>query len=86
MKVPIKLTVNGRSHESEVAARTLLVNYLWDDPGLTGAPWGTAASPWPSQYLLPTDSLRCVTLRASPPGSGDYTGCGLGSPTVRTAN
>ena len=44
MKVPIKLTVNGRSHESEVEARTLLVHYLRDDLGLTGTKIGCDTS------------------------------------------
>ena len=44
MKVPIKLTVNGRSHESEVEARTLLVHYLREDLGLTGTKIGCDTS------------------------------------------
>ena len=44
MKVPIKLTVNGRSHESEVEARTLLVHYLRDNLGLTGTKIGCDTS------------------------------------------
>ena len=44
MKVPIKLTVNGRSHQSEVEARTLLVHYLRDDLGLTGTKIGCDTS------------------------------------------
>ena len=44
MKVPINLTVNGRSHESEVEARTLLVHYLRDDLGLTGTKVGCDTS------------------------------------------
>ncbi len=44
MKVPIKLTVNGRSQESEVEARTLLVHYLRDDLGLTGTKIGCDTS------------------------------------------
>ena len=44
MKVPIKLTVNGRSHDSEVEARTLLVHYLRDTLGLTGTKIGCDTS------------------------------------------
>ena len=44
MKVPIKLTVNGRSQESEVPARQLLVHYLRDDLGLTGTKIGCDTS------------------------------------------
>ena len=44
MKVPINLTVNGTSHRSEVEARTLLVHYLRDNLGLTGAKIGCDTS------------------------------------------
>ena len=44
MKVPIKLTVNGKTHQSEVEPRTLLVHYLRDDLGLTGAKIGCDTS------------------------------------------
>jgi len=44
VKVPIKLTVNNRTHESEVEARTLLVHYLRDDLGLTGTKIGCDTS------------------------------------------
>ncbi len=44
MKVPIKLTVNGKSYESEVEARTLLVHYLRDKLGLTGTKIGCDTS------------------------------------------
>ena len=44
MKVPIKLTVNGTSRESEVEARSLLVHYLRDDLGLTGTKIGCDTS------------------------------------------
>ena len=44
MKVPIKLTVNGRPHESEVEARTLLVHYLREELGLTGTKIGCDTS------------------------------------------
>ncbi len=44
MKVPIKLTVNGRSCESEVEPRTLLVHYLRETLGLTGTKIGCDTS------------------------------------------
>jgi aerobic carbon-monoxide dehydrogenase small subunit len=34
--IPVRMTVNGRTHESEVEARLLLVHYLRDVLGLTG--------------------------------------------------
>lgn len=36
-KVHVKLTVNGEAHEALVEPRTLLVHYLREDLGLTGA-------------------------------------------------
>ncbi|WP_029032880.1 (2Fe-2S)-binding protein [Salinarimonas rosea] len=36
-KVHIELTVNGKAHESLVEPRTLLIHYLREDLGLTGA-------------------------------------------------
>ena len=44
MKVPITLSVNGKSHQSDVEARTLLVHYLRDDLGLTGTKIGCDTS------------------------------------------
>jgi carbon-monoxide dehydrogenase small subunit len=42
--VPLRVTVNGESHESEVAARLLLVHYLRDELGLTGTHVGCDTS------------------------------------------
>ena len=44
MKIPVKITVNGRAHESEVPARLLLVHYLRDEVGLTGTKVGCDTS------------------------------------------
>ena len=44
MKIPIKITVNGREQESEVPARLLLVHYLRDEVGLTGTKVGCDTS------------------------------------------
>ena len=44
MKVPITLTVNGKSYQSEVEARTLLVHYLREELGLTGTKIGCDTS------------------------------------------
>jgi aerobic carbon-monoxide dehydrogenase small subunit len=35
-RVPVRVTVNGEAHESEVEPRLLLAHYLRDDLGLTG--------------------------------------------------
>jgi aerobic carbon-monoxide dehydrogenase small subunit len=42
--IPIKLTVNGVAHEAEVEPRTLLVDFLRDDLGLTGTKMGCDTS------------------------------------------
>ena len=42
--IPIALTVNGVRHEAEVEPRTLLVDYLRDDLGLTGTKIGCDTS------------------------------------------
>jgi carbon-monoxide dehydrogenase small subunit len=42
--IPIALTVNGVRHEAEVEPRTLLVDFLRDDLGLTGTKIGCDTS------------------------------------------
>ena len=42
--VPLKVTVNGEAHASEVPARMLLVHYLRDELGLTGTHVGCDTS------------------------------------------
>jgi len=42
--IPIALTVNGVRHEAEVEPRTLLVDYLRDELGLTGTKIGCDTS------------------------------------------
>ena len=44
VNIPIKLTVNGRSRESDVEPRTLLVQYLREELGLTGTKIGCDTS------------------------------------------
>jgi len=44
VNIPIKLTVNGRTHESDVEPRTLLVQYLREELGLTGTKVGCDTS------------------------------------------
>jgi len=44
VNIPIKLTVNGRTHESDVEPRTLLVQYLREEIGLTGTKIGCDTS------------------------------------------
>ncbi len=44
MKLPIQVTVNGQSHQSEVEPRMLLVQYLREELGLTGTKVGCDTS------------------------------------------
>ena len=44
MKLPIKVTVNGQSHQSEVEPRMLLVQYIREELGLTGTKIGCDTS------------------------------------------
>ena len=44
MTFPIKITVNGKSHETEVDPRTLLVHFLREDCQLTGTHVGCDTS------------------------------------------
>src|SRR5438477_12424713 len=44
MKHKVAVTINGRKHEHEVEARLLLVHYLRDVVGLTGAHIGCGTS------------------------------------------
>ena len=44
MKVPINVTINGKAHQSAVEPRTLLVHYLREELGLTGAKVGCDTS------------------------------------------
>ena len=44
MKVPIQVTVNGRTHQAEVEPRLLLVHFLRENLGLTGTKIGCDTS------------------------------------------
>ena len=44
MKVPINVTINGKAHQAAVEPRTLLVHYLREELGLTGAKIGCDTS------------------------------------------
>ena len=44
MKVPINVTINGKAHQAAVEPRTLLVHYLREELGLTGAKVGCDTS------------------------------------------
>ena len=44
MKLPIQVTVNGQSHQSEVEPRMILVQYIREELGLTGTKVGCDTS------------------------------------------
>ncbi len=64
-KVPLQVTVNGESHDSEVPARTLLVHYLRDELGLTGTHVGCDTSNCGAcTCLLEGESVKSCTVLA----------------------
>lgn len=68
MKIPIKLTVNGQSHESDVEPRTLLVQYLREELGLTGTKIGCDTSQCGSCVVMmngsTVKSCTCLAVQA----------------------
>lgn len=65
MRVPIALTVNGIERRSEVEPRTLLVQYLRDDLGLTGAHIGCETSQCGAcTVLLDGEAVKSCTILA----------------------
>ena len=63
--IPIALTVNGVPHETEVEPRTLLVDYLRDDLGLTGTKIGCDSSVCGSCTVhLDGDPVKSCTVLA----------------------
>jgi len=65
MKVPITITVNGKKHEAEVEARTLLVHFLREDLRLTGTHIGCDTSGCGAcTVLLDGKALKSCTMLA----------------------
>jgi aerobic carbon-monoxide dehydrogenase small subunit len=63
--VPLRTTVNGESHESEVVPRLLLVHYLRDELGLTGTHVGCDTSNCGAcTVLLDGESVKSCTVLA----------------------
>ena len=63
--VPLQVTVNGESHESEVAARLLLVHYLRDELALTGTHVGCDTSNCGAcTCLVDGESVKSCTVLA----------------------
>ncbi len=74
MRVPIALTVNGVERRSEVEPRTLLVQYLRDDLGLTGAHVGCETSQCGAcTVLVDGDAVKSCTLLAVQADGGSVT-------------
>jgi carbon-monoxide dehydrogenase small subunit len=68
VKLPLSLSVNGRSYEQEVEPRLLLVHYLRDVLGLTGTKVGCDTSQCGSCTVLldgvAVKSCTCLALQA----------------------
>ena len=68
MKIPVKITVNGKAHESDVPARLLLVHYLRDELGLTGSKVGCDTSQCGACTVLmdgkAVKSCTCLAVQA----------------------
>lgn len=65
MRVPIRLTVNGVEREAVVEPRKLLVQFLRDDLGLTGAHIGCETSQCGAcTVLLDGDAVKSCTILA----------------------
>ncbi len=65
MPIPIKLTVNGTTHQAKVEPRTLLVTFLRDTLGLTGTHVGCDTSGCGAcTVLLDGSAVKSCTLLA----------------------
>jgi len=65
MKVPITITVNGKEHQAEVEARTLLVHFLRENLRLTGTHVGCDTSGCGAcTVLLNGKALKSCTMLA----------------------
>lgn len=62
----VSITVNGEVHESEIAARTLLVNHIRDNLGLTGTHIGCDSSSCGAcTVLVNGQSVKSCTVLAA---------------------
>jgi aerobic carbon-monoxide dehydrogenase small subunit len=72
--IPIALTVNGVRHEAEVEPRTLLVDFLRDDLGLTGTKIGCDTSLCGACTIhLDGRAVKSCTLLAVQAGGSEVT-------------
>lgn len=81
-KHPIKLSVNGDSHEAEVEPRTLLVQFLREDAGLTGTHVGCVVGECGACSVLVDGTLvkSCLMLAVQADGCNVTTIEGLSTP------
>ena len=81
MKIPIKITVNGRAHESEVEPRLLLVHFIRETLGLTGTKVGCDTSQCGACTVMMDGSTMksCTCLAVQADGSAITTIEGLAS-------
>ena len=79
MKIPVKITINGRVHEVEVEGRLLLVHFIRDVAGLTGTKVGCDTSQCGAcTVLLDGKTVKaCTALAVQADGSSITTIEGL---------
>ena len=79
MKIPVKITINGRVHEREVEGRLLLVHFIRDVAGLTGTKVGCDTSQCGAcTVMLDGVAIKsCTALAAQADGSSITTIEGL---------
>jgi len=72
--IPISVTVNGVRHEAEVEPRTLLVDFLRDDLGLTGTKIGCDTSVCGACTIhLDGHAVKSCTVLAAQADGGEVT-------------
>ena len=81
MKIPVKITINGRVHEREVEGRLLLVHFIRDLARLTGTKVGCDTSQCGAcTVMLDGVAIKsCTALAAQADGSSITTIEGLGT-------
>jgi carbon-monoxide dehydrogenase small subunit len=79
VKIPVKITINGRVHEREVEGRLLLVHFIRDVAGLTGTKVGCDTSQCGAcTVMLDGVAIKsCTALAAQADGSSITTIEGL---------
>ena len=82
MRVPVRLSINGRSYQGDVEPRTLLVHFIREIAGLTGTKVGCDTSQCGAcTVLLDGVALKsCTCLAVQADGAAITTIEGLGAP------